>query len=132
MSDKIAIQRAFNNHFVEFFDDIVGIYPDNIEIISARTSFENIKRMNPTAIIKAWYKFIYLPYNDVIEKGDLSFFFDKDYQSDLSHLKNVDDILKIIDKVRTPLREMSDVNRQHSASYLKNLTKLSNIYADMQ
>jgi hypothetical protein len=131
MSDKVAILRAFNNHFVEFFDDIISIYPDNVEILSAKTSFESIKRFNPTTIIKAWYKFIYLPYNDVIQKGDLSFFFDKDYQSDLSHLNNVDDILKIIDKVRNPLREMSDKNKDISASYLKNLTKLSNVYANL-
>jgi hypothetical protein len=127
--DKISVQRAFNNHFFEFFGDISTVFPENIEIASAKNSFETIKKMNPSAIIKAWYNFIYIPYNDIISDGNLSFFFDKDYSSDLSHLKNSDEFLKIIEKVREPLRNMDDKNKEHSAKYLKNLNKLSYLYS---
>jgi hypothetical protein len=131
MTDKITIQRAFNSHFIELMNDIVSIYPDNVEIISAKNSFESIKRLNPTTVIKAWHKFINIPYGSEIENGNLSFFFEKDYQTDLSHLNNVDEILKIIDKVRGPLQNMTNINKEHTGTYLKNLGKLSLIYSNL-
>ena len=129
--DKISVQRAFNNHFFEFLGDIMTVFPENVEIASAKNSFETIKKMNPGAIIKAWYNFIYIPYNDIINEGNLSFFFDKDYSDDLSHLKNSDEFLKIIEKVRGPLRNMDEKNKEHSAKYLKNLNKLSYVYSTL-
>jgi len=129
MNDKIVIQRAFNTHFFEFFDDILTIYPDNNYIISAKASFENVKKFNPTSIIKAWYKYVYLPYNNVIEDGNVSFFFEKDYKSDLSHLQNPDEFLKIIEKVREPLQNLNEENKKHASEYLRNLNKLSCLYS---
>ena len=122
--------RAFNTHFFDFLDDIISIYPENAEITSARHSFDAVKRANPTAIVKVWYKFVYVPYKDIIQKGDITFFFEKDYNSDLSHLANSNEILTIIDKIREPVKKMSDTNKQHSAHYLENLCKLSLLYTD--
>ena len=76
-TDKSTIMRAFNTHFMEFLEDVSSIYPENNDIHSAKNSFETIKRMNPTAIIKVWYTFVYSPYKDVIDAGDVSFFFKK-------------------------------------------------------
>lgn len=130
MTEKSTYMRTFNNHFFEFLDDIIGIYPDNQEIVSARNSFDTVKRANPTAIIKVWYKFVYIPYKDIIQQGDITFFFEKDYNSDLSHLANSNEILTIIDKIRAPVKSMSEVNKQHSVKYLENLCKLSLLYSD--
>lgn len=131
MSDKSTILRAFNSHFNDFLDDVVHIYPDDVNILSAKNSFETIKHMNPSLVIKAWHTYIYVPYNEVIEQGNLSFFFDKDYKSDVSHLNNSDEILQIIDKIREPLRNMTDTNKEKACGYLKNLTKLSNVYKNL-
>jgi hypothetical protein len=58
----------------------------------------------------------------------LSFFFEKDYKEDLSNLNNNDTVLKLIDNVRAPLKNMSEENKQHTVSYLQNLNKLSQMY----
>jgi hypothetical protein len=128
MSDKTTILRAFNNHFFELFDDLIRVLPENREISYAKNSFETIKRANPTAIIKSWYNFVFLPYKDVIDNGNLTFFIDKDYCSDLSHLNKSEEIIKMIDNIRNPIREMDDVNKTHSLKYIQNLCKLSNLY----
>lgn len=125
---KSTYSKAFNNHLLEMINDILDIYPDNVEIKTAKISIERIKQMNPTIIIKAWYSCVYIPYKEYLDNGDLSYFFEKDYRDDLSYLKNTDDILKIIDKIRQPLKEMSNENKEHTAAYLKNLNKLSEIY----
>ena len=128
MSDKSTVLRAFNTHFFEFFDDLMRVLLNNKEIIYARTSFETIKRANPTAIIKSWYNFVFLPYKDVIDNGNLTFFIDKDYGSDLSHLNRSEDIIKMIDNIRNPIREMDETNKTHALKYVQNLCKLSDLY----
>jgi hypothetical protein len=128
MTDKTTLLRAFNTHFFEFLDDLLGVFPNNKEISYAKTSFETIKRANPTAIIKSWYNFVFLPYKDVINQGNLTFFIDKDYGSDLSHLNKSEEIIKMIDNIRNPIREMDETNKTHALKYAQNLSKLSDLY----
>lgn len=128
MSDKSTILRAFNTHFFDFIDDIIKIFPEQSDIKYAKNSFMLIKQANPTAIIKVWYQYIYIKYKDVIDEGNISFFFEKDYVDDVSYLSNSNEILTIIDTIRNPIRNMSDVNREHSRKYIQNLSKLSELY----
>jgi hypothetical protein len=132
MTDKITIQRAFNTLLMDFFKDIQSIYPDNTEISFAADSFEALKRMNPSIIIRAWYSYAYLPYASYIDGGDLDFFLNKDYSEDIDTKSGKkDDFLKMIDKVRKPLSEMDDVNREHTKEYLRKLNKLSQLWGSM-
>jgi hypothetical protein len=131
MTDKSSILRAFNTHLFDFMDDLISIFPNNNDLVLAKSSFDTIKKANPTAIIKAWLKFVYHPYKDVIDNGDISFFFDKDYSDDLSTVSNANKILNIIDTLRTPIKEMGDTNKEHTTKYIQNLSKLSMMYNDM-
>jgi hypothetical protein len=128
MTDKTTLLRAFNTHFFEFLDDLLRVFPDNKEISYAKTSFETIKRANPRAIIKSWYNFVFLPYKDVIDNGNITFFIDKDYGSDISHLNKSEEIMKMIDNIRSPIREMDETNKTHALKYIQNLCKLSDLY----
>ena len=128
MTDKSTVLRAFNKHFFEFIDDIITILPDEPEIVKAKVSFENIKKMNPTLICKTWFKVVYSPYKEVIDQGDISFFFEKDYASDLSNVPNAAEIMSIIDKIRMPIKSMDEVNRRHCTKYIQNLSKLSSVH----
>lgn len=126
--DKSTVLKAFNNHFFEFVDDIIGIFPENNDIKTTKTFFEMTKKGNATLLIKVWYTYVYKPYADILDAGDLDFFINKDYSEDMAGLTNAKDILASIDKIRNPIKEMSDANKAHSLSYLTNLNKLSNIY----
>ena len=129
MTDKTTLLRAFNTHFFEFVDDIINVFPDNADLKLAKTSFETIKRANPTLILKAWFNYVYTPYKDVIEAGNIDFFFDKDYGSDLAILSNAGEIMKMIDKIRQPIKDMSPENKAHTTKYIQNLSKLSMLYS---
>jgi len=131
MSDKSTILRTFNKHFFEFIEDVVRIFPDNMDVKNSKTSFELIKMGNPTAIIKAWHIFVYTPYSNVIKEGDITFFFEKDYSSDLNHLANSNEIMKIIDTIRDPVKNMNEKEREFTMKYIQNLSKLSDIYNSM-
>ena len=84
--------------------------------------------MNPAILIKSWYINVYQKYKEYISQGNLDFFFNKDYSSDLLDVADSDDIIKMIDNVRNPLSKMSVENKIHSVSYLNNLNKLSVLY----
>jgi len=130
-SDKSTLLRAFNKHFFEFMDDIITIYPDATDIISGRASFDLIKRANPTAILKVWHQYIYLPYKTVIDNGDISFFFEKDYGQDLVDLANPKEIMDIIDRIRGPIKQMDPANQAHTAKYFQNLSKIAMLYVQL-
>ena len=126
--DKSTILKSFNNLFFSFLDEIIRIIPENQEVPAARNSFDTIRRANPTSIAKAWYLFVYKPYEAVIESGNITFFFDKDYSGDLQTLSNSSRIMEIIDKIRDPIKNMGPENLAHSTKYIQNLCKLSSIY----
>ena len=128
MADKSTVLRAFNTHLVEFLDDIITIIPGNVGLVTTKNSFEMYKKANPTLLIKIWYSYVYMPYAEIIERGDLDFFITKDYSEDLSYLHNSKNILNAIDTLRGQIKEMSETNRNHSLEYIRNLCKLSNMY----
>lgn len=128
MSDKSTLSKAFNNLLFEFIDDILLIFPENVDVKQTKTALELFRKANPTSIIKAWYQYVCIPYKDIIFGGDISFFFDKDYSEDLASLSNGDDIIKAIDRIRQPIKNMSDDNKKHSTEYIQKLCKLTLAY----
>jgi hypothetical protein len=128
MTDKTTVLRAFNAHLFEFLNDIISILPDNVGLVTTKNSFEMYKKANPTLLIKIWYSYVYLPYAKIIDEGNLDFFIEKDYTSELSGLANAGNVSNAIDALRGQIREMSDTNRTHSLEYIQNLCKLSNMY----
>ena len=131
MADKTVVLRAFNAHLFEFIDDVISVFPDNVDILASRTSFEYTKKLNPTIIVKIWYSYVYLPYAVIIDAGDLEFFINKDYSTDVSNLPNSRDILSAVDSLRNPIRGMSEANKTHSLTYIQNLCRLSRAYNDL-
>jgi len=129
-SDKSIVLRAFNKLFFEFIEDLLNIYPENVEMISARDTFLTFKKMNPTSIIKVWYTGVYVSYKNEIEAGDIDFFTNKDYSNDLTNVKNTQNVLSMIDKVREPIKNLNEQNKAQVKKYILNLSKLSNVYAE--
>jgi len=127
---KTTLLRAFNNHFFDFLNDIIDIFPDNKDIRDSKETFETIKRMNPSAIIKVWQSCVYIPYQRQIDEGNLDFFVDKDYSTDISSLQNSKEITQFIDSIRQPIKLMSESNKAHSVKYIQNLSKLSTGYSE--
>jgi len=128
MADKPTLSRAFNTHLTEFLADIINIYPNNSDIIQAKSTFETIKKANPAIMVKAWFKHVYLPYKDIIDSGNITFFFEKDYSQDVQSLANAAEIMNMIDKIRAPIRGMDEANKKHCANYVQNLSKISGMY----
>lgn len=121
------ITTIFNKHFFEFVDDIQNVFPENIDILTTKNKLITIKNMNPKIIIKIWKSAISDKYGKQIEAGDLEFFLNKDYSKDISSVENSGKIIEAIDRLRQPIKTMSEENKLKSIKYIQNLTKLSNM-----
>ena len=119
------ILTAFNDHFVDFVTDIHNVFPDDVDVLTAKNSLLTIRKLNPKMIVKIWNTFIVGKYKKEIEAGDLSFFINKDYADDVSSAQNSDKIMESINRLRNPVKQMSVENQTKVMKYIQNLTKLS-------
>ena len=126
-----TLLTAFNDHFMEFVNDIHEVFPDDVDILSAKNSFSMVRKMNPKLLIKSWDSLVVGKYQSAIEAGDLSFFMNKDYTNDLQAVPNnpnAERIVSAIDRLRMPIKSMSSDNQAKIMKYIQNLTKISNLY----
>lgn len=119
---------AFNNQFLEFIEDILRLFPDDPDIIASKNSLLLVKRVNPRLIIITWRDLIATPYQQQIEEGGIDFFLTKDYREDLKNAPDVEKTLAIIERLRTPLRNLHENDKAMAMKYISNLTKLSLMY----
>jgi hypothetical protein len=124
--EKKFILDTFNNHFNEFLEDILVLFPKEADLMTANTFLGGILKVKKQMVIQCWYYWIYLKYNKQLEKGDYNFFINKNYQNDIGGKNNK--ILKSIEKMREKCRIVSDNNKEKITLYVKNLSKLSKIY----
>jgi hypothetical protein len=114
----------FNDHFSEFVEDIQSVFPDDVDIATAKNALLAIRKANPKLIVKIWFMYVVTPYRDQIEAGNISFFITKDYANDLARNDNADKIMESINRLRQPIKEMSAENQAKTMKYIQNLTKL--------
>jgi hypothetical protein len=125
----ISYTSAFNNHFQDFIDDIQSVFPDNVDIMTARNALSAIKKMNPKLLSTIWLSYVYIPYQTQIDAGDIDFFISKDYKYDLGSNANAGKIMEAIDRLRNPVREMEPENQAKTMKYIQNLSKLALLIA---
>ena len=125
MSNNIL--SAFNDHFMEFLNDVHMLFPDDVDVLTAKNALSQVRKANPKMIVKIWQMFIVDKYRTEIESGTIDFFINKDYSDDLVNSENSSKILSSINRLREPIRQMDDENQKKTMKYIQNLTKLSDL-----
>jgi hypothetical protein len=132
MSKSSSILTVFNDHFIEFVSDIHSVFPDDVDILSAKNAFITIRKINPKLTIWGWEYYVVSKYRHSIDKGNIEFFLEKDYLDDVSDRKDAKRIMDAINRLREPVKMMSEENRAKVMVYIQNLTKLMDLYKSMQ
>jgi hypothetical protein len=118
---------VFNDHFSEFVNDVQSVFPDDADILTAKNALLAIRKANPKLLVRIWIKYVYTPYKQQIEAGDINFFLTKDYSADLARNDNADKIMESIDRLRKPVKDMSPENQAKTMKYIQNLSKLATL-----
>lgn len=121
------ILTAFNDHFIEFVNDVHCVFPDDADILATKNALTAIRKANPKMIVKIWNTFIVSKYKSEITAGNIEFFVNKDYSNDISATTNSDKIMECIDRLREPIKNMSIENQAKVMKYIQNLTKLAQL-----
>ena len=124
----MSLLKAFNNHLLEFIDDLIIIFPEDLDIRTSKTFIQGIIKVNPKMISKYYYDNIALRYKEEIENADISFFIDKDYNEDLGDNWKTNNIHITMDRWRNILKNTKDENKKKAMKYFQNLSKLAEIY----
>ena len=121
------ILTAFNDHFMEFLNDVQSVFPQDADILTAKNALTAIRKANPKMIVKIWKAYIADKYREQIEAGDIAFFLTKDYSGDVATASGSDKIMESIDRLREPIKNMGAENQAVVMKYIQNLTKLSEL-----
>ena len=121
------ILTAFNDHFIEFVSDIQSVFPNDPDILATKNALSAIRKANPKMIVKIWNSFVVGKYKSEIEAGNIGFFINKDYASDVSAAANSDKIMDSINRLREPIRQMTPEDQAKTIKYIQNLTKLASM-----
>jgi len=124
----MSILKAFNNHLLEFIDDLIVIFPEDLDIRTSKTFIQGIIKVNPKMISKYYYDNIALKYKNQLENGDISFFINKDYNTDLGEDWKTNKIKGTMDRWRNILKNTKTENKNKAMKYFQNLSKLTEIY----
>jgi hypothetical protein len=120
-----SVLKAFNNHLLEFIEDVIRIFPNNLDIKTGKTFIEGVKRVNPKKIITYWRDNILALYEKEILEEDITFFVNKDYINDIGTESQT---LKVLEDIRVLVRGTTKENKEKAMKYLQNLTKLCKLY----
>tara|TARA_B100000902_G_C27296677_1_gene910393 strand:- start:174 stop:563 length:390 start_codon:yes stop_codon:yes gene_type:complete len=126
--DPQMILKTFNDHFMEFIDDVQLVFPNNDDIATVRESLVSFRKANPRLILLTFRQSVIGRYRDEIMRGDIEFFVDKDYKQDVGSVGSAQVILEKIDCLRQPIRDMTEQEQEKVIKYLQNLTKLCEMY----
>lgn len=126
--DRTLVLKTFNDHFLEFLDDISRVFPDDADVATTKTALLAIRKANPRLIIQSWKEYVVAPYRQKIDNGDMSFFIEKDFTQDLRDVEGNSSILDKIETLRDEVRSMTKDDQVKAMKYVQNLTKLSNLY----
>tara|TARA_B100000035_G_C21008076_1_gene558300 strand:- start:1312 stop:1725 length:414 start_codon:yes stop_codon:yes gene_type:complete len=129
------ILKTFLKQFNEFLEDILRIFPDDQDLITAKVYFDGIRKINPKLIINYWKYLIAYKYDDEVENENIDFFIEKDYVNDIEDIATKrsweGDYSYINDKItviRDSVRKQDDNNKKITMKYIINLTRLSKLY----
>lgn len=120
-----VILKTFSNHIQDFIEDVERVFPEDRDIRRAKTAIETLKKTNPRLLILGWKEHVSVKYGETIMAGDISFFLEKDYNTDVEGDMT---ILDAIRRLREPIKQMGSDNQTKVMKYIQNLTKLSIIY----
>ena len=110
--------QAFNDHFIDFVNDIQNVFPEDHDLLVAKNSFITIRKANPKLIVKIWNTYIVNKYKLEIENGDIGFFIEKDYSQDVNGIEHSDKIMQAINRLREPIKNMSKESQEKTMKYI--------------
>ena len=124
----MSILKVFNTQLSEFLDDLIILFPNDIDLKASRVAVNTLKKINPKSLLTNWKYYVTDKYKKQILEGDIDFFLTKDYDNDMNDVEDKGAAMEAINRLKPALAKIGDRNKLKASKYLINLTKLSELY----
>ena len=122
-----TLKEVFCNQLLEFIDDILSIFPNNLDLKTGKTFIIGLTKVSKKKLIGIWKTSVVDVYEEAIMNGDKEYFINKDYSEDLGE-GGTDKMMNVIEDIRGLIRNTSEENKDKAIKYLQNLTKICKLY----
>jgi len=122
-----SLKELFCTQLVEFMDDIILVFPNNLDIKTGRTFVVGLISVSKKKLMGIWKTSIVDIYDEAIMNGDKNYFINKDYSYDLG-VGGTDNMMNIVEEIRLLIRNTSEENKDKAIKYLQNLSKICKLY----
>uniref|UniRef100_A0A6C0KDM9 Uncharacterized protein n=1 Tax=viral metagenome TaxID=1070528 RepID=A0A6C0KDM9_9ZZZZ len=122
-----TLKELFATQLLEFMDDIILVFPNNLDIKTGRTFIIGLTKVSKKKLIGIWKSSVVDIYEEAIMNGNKEYFINKDYSQDLGE-GGTDKMMDVIEDVRGLIRNTSEENKDKAIKYLQNLTKICKLY----
>jgi hypothetical protein len=122
---NIQLVKIFNEIFFNFVNLISKTFPNDLDITIAKNKLYAIKKINPKLFIKFWKKHITEKYKESIEEGNINYFIEKNYSDDLKKVNNSERVMKSINRLREPIKNMDKSKQETAMLFIQDLSKIS-------
>ena len=122
-----TLKEVFCNQLLEFIDDILRVFPNNLDLKTGKTFIVGLTKVSKRKLIGIWKTSVVDIYEEAIMKGDKEYFINKDYSEDLGE-GGTDKMMNVIEDIRGLIRNTSEENKDKAIKYLQNLTKICKLY----
>ena len=130
--NKSILVKVFSEQCEELYQDLLKIYPNNIDIKTGLTMVQTMKKFNPKLMIKRYKASVNDTYYDKIMKGDLEYFIDKDYLDDCHNAGYTPEAAKEqndwIESLKQLYKEQDENNKKKLKKYFQQLSKICRMY----
>lgn len=122
-----SLKELFCTQLMEFMDDIILVFPNNLDIKTGRTFVVGLINVSKKKLMGIWKTSIVDIYDEAIMNGDKNYFINKDYSYDLG-VGKTDNMMNIVEEIRLLIRNTSEENKDKAIKYLQNLSKICKLY----
>jgi len=122
-----SLKEVFCNQLLEFMDDILRVFPNNLDLKTGKTFIVGLTKVSKRKLIGIWKTSVVDVYEEAIMRGDKEYFINKDYSEDLGE-GGTDKMMSVVEDVRLLIRNTSEENKDKAIKYLQNLTKICKLY----
>ena len=109
--DKKSILRAFNEHFTEFMQDIIRVFPDDNNLHACSIAINNMRKANPKLLLTTFSNEFSNKYREQINNNNIDFFINNDYSDSVKNAASGTLILEKINLLREPVRNMNEPDK---------------------
>jgi len=124
--DKSLLLSAFKSQFKQFLDDLVLVFPTDLDIRTGVNTVQLLLKTNPVKLVQIWKNKI-VPYSGHIDGGEINYFLEKRYEGDID-LESKSSVLVAIERLREPLHNLKPEDKVKTMKYMQNLTQLATLY----